>query len=75
MPKSRWPLPIPALLYYFGLFMQVDAYAARHGLKGCRAPNCRRSARRCSEGWYFVFVIVLLVFMLLVMKRESHAPF
>ena len=24
---------IPALLYYFGLFMQVDAYAARHGLK------------------------------------------
>jgi TRAP-type uncharacterized transport system fused permease subunit len=25
---------IPALLYYFGLFMQVDAYAARHGMKG-----------------------------------------
>jgi TRAP transporter 4TM/12TM fusion protein len=27
------------------------------------------------EGWYYVFVIALLVFMLLVMKRESHAPF
>ena len=25
---------IPAILYYAGLFMQVDAYAARHGLKG-----------------------------------------
>ena len=34
---------IPAALYYVGLFMQVDAYAARHGLKGIRAPNCRRS--------------------------------
>ena len=25
---------IPAVLYYLGLFMQVDAYAARHNLKG-----------------------------------------
>ena len=25
---------IPAALYYIGLFLQVDAYAARHGLKG-----------------------------------------
>jgi TRAP transporter 4TM/12TM fusion protein len=25
---------IPAVLYYAGLFMQVDSYAARHGLKG-----------------------------------------
>src|ERR1700716_3853128 len=25
---------IPAVLYYVGLFMQVDSYAARHGLKG-----------------------------------------
>ncbi len=66
---------IPALLYYFGLFMQVDAYAARHGLEGlprAELPSLRRTFR---EGWYYVFVIVLLVYMLLVMKRESHAPF
>jgi len=66
---------IPALLYYFGLFMQVDAYAARHGLKGlprAELPSLRKTFR---EGWYYVFVIVLLVYMLLVMKRESHAPF
>jgi len=66
---------IPALLYYFGLFMQVDAYAARHGLEGlprAELPSLRKTFR---EGWYYVFVIVLLVYMLLVMKRESHAPF
>ncbi len=28
---------IPAVLYYAGLFMQVDAYAARHNLKGLQA--------------------------------------
>lgn len=66
---------IPALLYYFGLFMQVDAYAARHGLAGLprsELPTLRQTFR---EGWYYLFVIALLIFMLLVMKRESHAPF
>jgi TRAP transporter 4TM/12TM fusion protein len=28
-----------------------------------------------KEGWYYLFVIALLIYMLLVMKRESHAPF
>jgi TRAP transporter 4TM/12TM fusion protein len=66
---------VPALLYYFGLFMQVDAYAARHGLKGLPREELPRIRDTLREGWYYVFVIALLIFMLLVMKRESHAPF
>jgi TRAP transporter 4TM/12TM fusion protein len=66
---------IPALLYYFGLFMQVDAYAARHGLKGLPREELPRLLDTLKEGWYYVLVVVLLIFMLLVMKRESHAPF
>ena len=66
---------IPALLYYFGLFMQVDAYAARHGLEGLPRAELPSLSRTFRDGWYYVFVIVLLVYMLLVMKRESHAPF
>ena len=66
---------IPAALYYFGLFMQVDAYAARHGLKGLARAELPRMWVTLKEGWYFVLVIALLVFMMLVMKRESHAPF
>ncbi|HZN85241.1 MAG TPA: TRAP transporter permease [Burkholderiales bacterium] len=66
---------IPAALYYFGLFMQVDAYAARHGLKGLPREELPRLWDTVKEGWYFVLVIVLLVYMMLVMKRESHAPF
>jgi len=66
---------IPAALYYFGLFMQVDAYAARHGLKGLAREDLPRLWDTLREGWYFVLVIALLVFMMLVMKRESHAPF
>jgi TRAP transporter 4TM/12TM fusion protein len=66
---------IPAALYYIGLFMQVDAYAARHGLRGLPRSELPSAWQTIREGWYYVFVIALLLFMLLVLKRESHAPF
>jgi TRAP transporter 4TM/12TM fusion protein len=66
---------VPAALYYFGLFMQVDAYAARHGLKGLPREELPKLLTTVKEGWYYLLVIALLIYMLLVMKRESHAPF
>src|SRR5262249_1883823 len=66
---------IPAALYYVGLFMQVASYAARHGLKGIPREQLPRITDTIRDGWYYVLVIVTLIFMLLVMKRESHAPF
>lgn len=66
---------IPAALYYFGLFMQVDAYAARHNLKGLSREEIPSLKETLREGWYYAFAVALLIFMLLVMKRESHAPF
>ncbi|WP_119420136.1 TRAP transporter permease [Desertibaculum subflavum] len=66
---------IPALLYYFGLFMQVDSYAARRNMKGLEPHEIPNLLEVMKKGWYFIFVIALLVFMLLIMKRESHAPF
>lgn len=66
---------IPAALYYIGLFMQVDAYAARHSLKGLKREELPRLWDTVRAGWYYAFVIALLVIMLLHFKRESHAPF
>ncbi len=66
---------IPALLYYLGLFMQVDSYAARHGLSGLKREELPSAWATIKDGWYFAFVIVLLIVMLLYFKRESHAPF
>ena len=54
------------------------------GRRLCGAPRARRASPRAElpsvwvtikEGWYYVFVIALLVVMLLHFKRESHAPF
>src|SRR6478752_3716469 len=66
---------IPSILYYVGLFAQVDAYAARHKLKGLPRAELPRFWDAFKEGWYYLFVIVVLVVMLLYFKRESHAPF
>jgi TRAP transporter 4TM/12TM fusion protein len=66
---------IPSVLYYVGLFMQVDAYSARHKLKGLPRAELPRFWDAFKEGWYYLFVIVILVVMLLHFKRESHAPF
>ena len=66
---------IPAVLYYVGLFMQVDSYAARHGLKGIPRAELPKVWDTIKEGWYYIFVIALLIVMLLYFKRESHAPF
>ena len=66
---------IPSVLYYFGLFAQVDSYAARHKLKGIPRAELPRFMDAFKEGWYYLFVILILVVMLLYFKRESHAPF
>jgi TRAP transporter 4TM/12TM fusion protein len=66
---------IPSVLYYVGLFMQVDSYAARHNLQGIPRSELPKLGDAVKEGWYYLLVIVVLVVMLLHFKRESHAPF
>ncbi|HMH74536.1 MAG TPA: TRAP transporter fused permease subunit, partial [Bradyrhizobium sp.] len=43
---------IPAVLYYVGLFMQVDSYAARHGLKGIPRAELPKIMDTIKDGWY-----------------------
>ncbi len=66
---------IPSLLFYFGLFAQIDSYSARRGLKGLARADLPRVAQTLREGWLYVAVFGLLIFMLVVMRRETSAPF
>lgn len=66
---------IPSLLYFFGLFMQIDAYAARNNLHGLPREELPRLGEVFKAGWYFIFVFVLLIFLLVYMQREATAPF
>ena len=66
---------VPSLLFYFALFVQIDGYAARRGLKGLPRAELPPLARTFAEGWHYLFVFALLVWMLFVLQRESLAPF
>jgi TRAP transporter 4TM/12TM fusion protein len=66
---------IPSLLYYFGLFVQIDAYAARHNLRGIPREQLPSISQTLKEGWYYLFVFALLIFLMMVMRQETWAPF
>lgn len=66
---------IPSILYYMGLFLQIDAYAARAGIKGLPKEELPTLREVMRDGWYFIAVFVLLIFMLLYLQREAQAPF
>ncbi|MFC3613654.1 TRAP transporter permease [Lutimaribacter marinistellae] len=66
---------IPSLLFYFGLFAQIDSYSARRGLKGMAAVDLPRLTETLRRGWLYVGVFGVLIFMLVVLRRETSAPF
>jgi TRAP transporter 4TM/12TM fusion protein len=77
LPYSQIALAaaVPSILFYFALFMQIDGYAARNGLKGLPAEELPSLAETFKEGWQYIIVFVVLIYLLLVAQVESMAPF
>ena len=66
---------IPALLYFFGLFVQVDAYAARKGLVGTPREELPSVSDTMKQGWFYLAAFAVLIFLLVYLQREAVAPF
>ncbi|MBL4906907.1 MAG: TRAP transporter fused permease subunit, partial [Sneathiella sp.] len=66
---------IPSALYFFGLFIQIDAYAAKNDLKGLPKAELPSLRKTLKEGWHFIVVFAILVWLLVFLKQESVAPF
>lgn len=66
---------IPAILYYFGLMVQVDAYAVRNGLKGLPRHELPRAGAVLREGWIYILVFVVLVVVMVRDNQEALGPF
>ena len=66
---------VPALLFYFALVVQVDAYSAQLGLGGMRPSELPRMRAVMKEGWFYIPVFALLVFLLVSLQEEALAPF
>jgi TRAP transporter 4TM/12TM fusion protein len=66
---------IPSALFYFGLFVQIDAYAARRGLAGLPRDEMPSFWATMRGGWIYVFVFALLIFLMMAFRWETTAPF
>ena len=66
---------IPAFLYFLGLFVQVDCYAARSGLQGLPKNELPPIWGTLKEGWYYLAVIVVMTYFLVTLAVEAWAPF
>lgn len=66
---------IPSVLYFFALFMQIDGYAAKNKLKGLPKAELPTVSQTLKDGWYYVAVFALLIYLLVFMQREAQAPF
>jgi len=66
---------IPALLFYFGLMVQIDAYAARRGLRGMARAELPRLGTTLREGWVYIVVFVVLVYFMISESLEALAPY
>ncbi|HEY4616015.1 MAG TPA: TRAP transporter permease, partial [Citricoccus sp.] len=66
---------IPALLYFLGIFLQIDGYAARNGLRGTPRELIPRLSQALLAGWPYIATLGLLTVMLFTAGSESQVPF
>ena len=65
---------IPAVLYYFGLLTQIDAYSAARGLKGLSPEDIPSFTKTMKSGWPYLAIIAFLAWGLLYMEWEMYTP-
>ena len=66
---------IPAVLYYLGLMLQVDAFAARTRLKGLPREELPSVMETLKKGWFYLGALILLIWLLLYLRWDVWAPF
>lgn len=63
---------IPALLYYLGVFVQVDLRAAKIGLKGLERAMIPSIKNTLAQGWIFIVPMVVLIYAMLVLYLPAE---
>lgn len=66
---------IPALLYFFSLYLQIDAYAGKENLAGLTDEELPSIRTTLVQGWFYLGAFALLIFLLIFLQREALAPF
>ncbi|GAA6148009.1 TRAP transporter permease [Pseudooceanicola nitratireducens] len=65
---------IPSLLFYAALLLQADCYAASKDLQGADEADIPSGRSVLRQSWIFVLSLAVLIYVLLVLRLESYAP-
>ena len=60
----------PAILYYVGLFMQIDLEAAKQGIRGLPFEEIPSFKRTMLEGWLFIIPVLVIIYTLFVIFAD-----
>ncbi|WP_179151949.1 TRAP transporter permease [Oceanobacillus senegalensis] len=66
---------IPALLYFIGLLVQADGYAAKNNLRGLPKEKIPSIWETLKGGWFFIFSLVMLIYFIVFLNSEGQAPY
>jgi len=66
---------VPAVIFYVALLLQVDGYAAVNGLKGMDEKDIPDLWETFKGGWYYIFSLIALVYMLVALRWDLYAPY
>ena len=66
---------IPAALFYLSLFIQVDGYAAKRGLRGLRTSESLGLGEVLKDGWFYLPTLAVLVIFLFVLRWTGESAF
>ena len=66
---------VPSCLFYRALLLQVDCYAAAKGLRGQPAAEIPSMRETLKDGWFYLFSLALLVYLLVWARIELYAPY
>jgi len=66
---------VPSLLFFGGLFLQIDAYAAKADLKGLSKEEMPSIRSTVAAGWFYMAGLIFLIWALLYLHWETLAPF
>jgi TRAP transporter 4TM/12TM fusion protein len=66
---------VPSLLYFGGLFLQLDAYAGKANLKGLTKEELPSITKTLAGGWFYLAAMFFLIWALLYLHWDTLAPF
>jgi len=77
MPYSAIALAaaIPAFLYYFGLYIQVDGYAVKNGLTGQDRKDLPSFWETLKTGWFYIPGTLVLIYYLFWERKIGISAF